>query len=146
MIKNVKFETALHTREDIEAVIRDGVKAEGVLTQPFIITFDWGGDRWQLEVPLEYAAGPSVPPFLRSITPATGAIRWASYPHDFGYEFHIMSRSDLDDLFVATMRAAGMGWFKRRRGWLGVRLGGWFGWGKHEGNLTLKGLTRIKDE
>ncbi len=145
-IENVIFETPLHTREEIEAVIKDGVKVEGILTQPFIITFDWNGKRWRFEIPEDYAAAPSVPWWLRSIMPATGAIRWMAYPHDFGYEYHSMPRADLDELMAAGMKAGGDGWFKQNWGWSGVRVGGWWAWSKHEGDTTLKGLTLVTED
>ena len=142
-IENVKFETHLYSREEIEAVIKFGVKVEGRLTRPFICTFDWNGKRWRFELPVEYAATPSIPRWLRSIKPATGAVRWISYFHDFGYEFHSMTRADLDDLMVAGMKAGGDGWRTRQLVWGSIRTGGWRAWSKHEGEVTLKGLTLI---
>ena len=145
-IENVIFETPLHTREDIEAVRKYGAKVEGVLTQPFIITFSWNGERWRLELPVDYAAAPSIPEWLRSFKAATGAIRWMGFFHDFGYEFHIMPRRDLDDLMVAGMKAGGDGWYTRKKAWLAVRAGGWHPWSKHEGDTTLKGLTLVMED
>ena len=144
-IENVKFETPLNTREDVKAMIKNGVKVEGILTRPFQITFDWNGKRWRFDLPFGYAAAPSIPTIFRSFMPATGAIRWMALFHDFGYEYHSMLRSDLDELMVAGMKTGRDGWFKRGRGWLGVRLGGWLPWREHEGEVTLKGLTLIEE-
>ena len=151
-IRNLKFETALYTRQEIEAVIKNGVRVEAILTRPFIVSFDWTGirpdndnfERWQLEVPFNYKAAPSVPPWLRSISPATGAIVWMSYPHDFLYEFHSMSRADTDEMFVEGIRTGGGGWWERNRAYAAVRVGGSSSWNKHKGEMTLIGLTKVE--
>ncbi|MEE8598284.1 MAG: DUF1353 domain-containing protein [Dehalococcoidales bacterium] len=139
-IANVTFETNLHTIEYIAAVRKNGVKVEGVLTAPFVITFDWNDGRWKLSLPMGYAAAPSVPPFLRSFAPATGGLRWGSFPHDWIREHQVISLADGDELLAEIMKAAGDGWFKRQRVWLSVRAQAQF---EPDFRPTLKGLTKI---
>lgn len=55
--------------------------------------------------------------------------------HDWLYATHktaggYISRSQSDDLFYDMLREEGMGVFKARVMWLGVRLGGWIAWDK----------------
>lgn len=145
-VSNVVFEThSLASEELLEAVLKFGVKVEGILTKDFALTFDWNGERWRLDLPTGYAAAPSVPELVRSSMPATGAIRWGSYPHDWLYEFHSMSRRDADQLFLEANKVAGLGWYQRNKAWTIVRAAGWRPWNKHDGEMTLIGLTKIQE-
>jgi hypothetical protein len=140
VIDNVVFETPLDTREHIDAVRKNGVKAEGVLLAPFIISFDWDGGRWRLEVPVDYAAAPSVPPFLRSFAPATGGLRWGSFAHDWVREKNAMPLKDGDNLLIGCMKASGDGWYKRAKVWAAVRVHAQF---KETAPPTYLGMSRV---
>lgn len=139
-ISNIGFETPLYTVENIEAVRKKGAKVEAILTRPFSVTFNWNGERWRLRLPEKYPAAPSVPPFLRSFAPATGGLRWASFPHDWVREFNAMPLKDGDDLLIAIMKASGDGWFKRMRVWTAVRAHAQF---QKTVEPTFKGMERI---
>lgn len=53
--------------------------------------------------------------------------------HDYMYETHqvvggFISRKQADDLFYEMLRVEGMGWFKAKLMWAGVRIGGFIAW------------------
>ncbi len=45
------------------------------------------------------------------------------------------TRAEADRIFHDVMQAAGVGWWKRKVAYRGVRIGGWISWRKHQRRL-----------
>ncbi len=63
----------------------------------------------------------TVPRGLRWLVPRIGLYNYATYFHDWLCEDHIVSRKEADRLFLEAQKACGLGWFKRRLRYFGVR-------------------------
>lgn len=82
--------------------------------------------------------GPSVPKRFRSIVPITGAEWPASVVHDFLYvtEPDGWTREMADDLFLAGLKASGVGRLKRNLMYSAVRVGGASLWARGSDDLV----------
>lgn len=112
------------------------------------------GDHWELDVPLIYRSErfnrviiapkgfqmdlASIPRLLRPLFPVHGRHTRAAVIHDWLYAANgrifsgTFSRADSDYVFLEAMTVLGVGWFKRRTMYLGVRVGGWVAWRSHQ--------------
>jgi len=78
----------------------------------------------------------STPRLLWPILPPTGSYAPAAILHDYLYlegrlDGEPITRVRADRLFLAAMRALGVGWLIRRIVYWGVRIGGWVAWNAH---------------
>jgi hypothetical protein len=127
---DVRYETPLTIRREIEAVIRDGQMVEAILVEPFVITFTWVQKRWRLEIPAGFTAAPSVPSQVQSMLPFSGGLVEASVIHDWAYYHRIFDpyasdgRLASDNLFEACLEAAGVEDIYRAATYRAVRGGG----------------------
>lgn len=67
----------------------------------------------------------SIPRVLRWAINPNGKSRRAAVLHDFLYTGQHLSRADCDLLFLAALKADGVGLLQRQALYRGVRLGGW---------------------
>ncbi|KJS40222.1 MAG: hypothetical protein VR70_06220 [Rhodospirillaceae bacterium BRH_c57] len=73
----------------------------------------------------------SVPRLFRWLVPVVGDQNGAAVVHDRCYEVQtILPRAEADALFLAGMKAAGVGWARRWAMYAAVRVGGWVPWGQ----------------
>lgn len=77
----------------------------------------------------------SIPRPFRNIFSVNGNHREAAVLHDWGYfrqgavtDGLVLSRSEVDALFLQAMERSGIGLFKRKAMYYAVRLGGFIAW------------------
>ncbi len=63
----------------------------------------------------------SVPRFFRRLISKVGKYGKAAVLHDYLCELEGFPRKDADKIFLEAMKALGVGWFKRRTMYFGVR-------------------------
>jgi len=121
MIDNVKFPKDLVLRRMREAI--DGV--EFLTEHMYSVTFDVDGEPRKYTVskgfPTDLA---SVPWGFRNIASQLDGIE-AAVVHDHIYATGSMPRDVADNLFLALLKASGVGWAKRSAMYSAVRVGGW---------------------
>lgn len=123
------------------------------VVQPWRYQWELPGRAVQrLIIPRDFEVdGASVPRLLWTLTGITpdGLHRAAALAHDFLYRYaghlpagghqvrlpggwvdagHLWTREEADRLFARILRECGVGRFRRRLMYLGVRLGGWRAW------------------
>lgn len=98
---------------------------------------------WTLEEPIEFEGveapagfvfdGASIPAilFLRDIFPHGGRKMFAACLHDWLYRTKSGTREEADAVFYRAMRANGVGKIQAEVLYRGVRLGGWWAWGRN---------------
>ncbi|HRQ90396.1 MAG TPA: DUF1353 domain-containing protein [Bacteroidia bacterium] len=142
---------------DLRPVSSRGARTLYRLRQAHCIEWIYGLDCWRVSIPEGFLCdGASCPRLLWSVTGIApdGVHRMAALHHDFLYEHRgqlpegtferrplgggvwepcqsAWSRKDADRLFCALLRESGIGFFRRRLMFLGVRLGGWIPWHIH---------------
>ena len=104
-----------------------GTKREVELLEPVVCTWDDEFGERSLTVPMGFQHdGPSIPSRLRGVVPYTHAKLLASVVHDWLYVARVKgwTRADADALFLASLKAQGVGWFTRQVMHKAVRVGG----------------------
>lgn len=104
------------------------------LAQDFYFPATVGG--WNVVVhvtPGFRSDGASIPRMLWPVfgSPYDPDIITDAIAHDALYRGEIVPRKDADDTFRDLMAKSGIGKWKRRRFWIGVRLFGWITWLRH---------------
>lgn len=111
-----------------------------------------GDDEWRLERPLRYQVNEveiitvpvgfvtdlaSVPIGFRNMFPVNSRSRKAAGLHDYLYSLrgteNERPRAYCDKIFLQSMRACGVSWFKRNMMYAAVRGFGWWFWRKGAG-------------
>lgn len=98
-----------------------------------------GGSRlWKLVKPYRFGAievpagfitdGASVPRLFWSLFSPTGSYLGAAVVHDWLYKAKVTTRKEADSIFLAAMKAAGVGFVTRSLVYSAVRAGGWSAW------------------
>ena len=88
-----------------------------------------------IDVPPDYETDlASIPAFIRGAIPVNGLHREAAALHDFLYSTQGYTRAEADGIFHEAMIACGVGEFKARIFYWGVRAGGWLRWYSVAGN------------
>lgn len=57
-------------------------------------------------------------------------------PRNWVFPKQKFTRGECDRVFLDVMKAAGVGWWKRKIAYAGVRAGGWASWRKHARRLA----------
>lgn len=142
VFSDVRFETPLDLRREIDAVRRDGARVEAILLADYVVTFTWNDLRRWLRVPRGFAAAPSVPPELHGLVPFWGGLFEASIVHDWCYWTRCFDplcengKLAADNLFLALLRAGSVTWWDSAKVYAAVRA---FGLGMYEANTFKAG-------
>ena len=79
----------------------------------------------------------SVPRGLWNLIPPWGPYADAAVIHDYLYRVQVIKpRKFVDQIFLEAMEVKQCRWAQRWAIYLGVRIGGWLTWNKHEKNLA----------
>jgi hypothetical protein len=114
-------------REMVSADTADGL--HHVLTKPLTYTTD---QNETVTAPIGFwTDGASVPRFLWRIYPPFGEYFRAAVVHDFMYYRGEFVRSKCDGIFKEAVRACGCSRVTEWALYTGVRIGGWYAYGKY---------------
>lgn len=75
----------------------------------------------------------SIPAILRPVFSQNDRTRRPAVLHDFLYCSQVMTRAQVDGIFLEAMMVEGVGWARRWVMFTGVRVGGWMFWKGHIG-------------
>lgn len=94
-----------------------------------------------IEVPKGYCSdGASIPRPLWVLEPPYGDCLEAAIPHDWSYSAMLRPRAECDQIFLEALTAKGIAPWKRNLLYLGVRAGGWQGYGRPEEYISAMKL------
>lgn len=127
------------------------MKFRGVTCPDRLVLVHVGGEAWEVVADFRcrwdggeivVSAGfmtdlASVPRLFQAVVPVIGDQNGPATVHDWCYHSQVMPRADADSLFLAGMKAAGVGWARRWAMYAAVRVGGWVPWGKRARELAL---------
>lgn len=137
-----------YDQPDIRPLPSKGRQPLYQLREAHSIHWEDGKSVWTLRIPAGFLCdGASNPWFLWSVTgiPPDGVHRLAALYHDYIYRYSgdlpggsffrdgirsrtTWTRKQTDRFFACLLRETGVGKFRRRTMYLGVRLGGWLPW------------------
>lgn len=121
-IANVRYEGRLVIAE------RPG-EGDWTMAAPLVCTWSEGAEQHRIVVPVGFDHDlASVPRVFRSLVPVIGKWNKAAVIHDWCYEKRWRSREAADALFLAGLKASGVGWLTRNAMYAAVRLGGGRAW------------------
>lgn len=124
-IANVSYEGELE--------LQDRGDGNWYMLSPLACLWTEETERHVMEVPAGFIHDlASVPRALRSFVPVIGPWNKAAVVHDWCYVAQPadFTRWKADALFLAGLKASGVGWITRTLMWLAVRVGGWVYWNK----------------
>ncbi len=106
------------------------------LREPFRYLVNRSGMRAIITVPAGFRTDfASIPRMLWPILPPHGKYSRAAVVHDYLYSIRgkasralPYTRAECDEIFLIAMAELGVSWATRWVMYLGVRLGGWWGW------------------
>ena len=122
----------------VDLVLRRKRKGDGSLfhlEEEYRVAFFQGDQPTVVKIPKGFATdGPSVPGLFQSSVSVLDAKFEAAVVHDWLYAKGYFHRGLADEIFLAGMKAAGVGWWQRKKTYRAVRMFGWAAWNKHRKN------------
>jgi hypothetical protein len=96
-------------------------------------------DKSMVTVPIGFVTDlASIPRFLWSLWPPEGLYTDAAVVHDCCYAQQFFTRLRCDQILLEAMEDLGVSWWTRHVIYIGVRIGGWMAWKKHEEENFLR--------
>lgn len=114
------------------------------LIRPFVYNSKIGG---KIEAPIDFVSdGASIPRIVWTImgSPWSGRYASGSVIHDFLYYKQKLSRKKCDLIFLESMRALGVSWWKRIVIFGSLRMFGWIGWNNRAYQIDTEKKNKAK--
>lgn len=158
-IEDFKFHTPLVLIQALKAEeLTPGRKALFILGEDYVVSCRYAGSSKVkiITAPAGMLTDLISSPFHSIVQPSDPKILGPAIIHDhlyaawekvMGYRPRKQDRKFSDDVLLAGMEAAGVGWFKRRMVYRSVRAAGWIPFNERDGRsyLTPEELQAVKD-